>query len=339
MDLVTLIAAIFVFLMVILFHEFGHFIIAKLVGIKVNEFSIGMGPKIFQTKKNETKYSLRLLPIGGYVSMEGEDEKSSDPKSFNNVPAKYRIAVVAAGAIMNFVLAIVVFSVVSFNIGMQTTTVAETLPGSPAEIVGIETGDKIVRINNVEIKSWNSIVNEISNSNPAEDITIEVVRNGEKKNFVLKPEVNEENRVIIGIMPTLKKGFIPAIKGGFQKTISTLMLMFEFIKMVFKGQVTTKDLSGPVGVIYTIGEAAKYGFTDLLFLTGLISVNLGFFNLLPIPALDGSRIVILFLEIIRGKAIDPEKEGFIHFVGFIALILLMLTITYSDIMRINMFRR
>ncbi|GFN36445.1 RIP metalloprotease RseP [Tepidimicrobium xylanilyticum] len=337
--MVTLVAAIFVFLLVVLFHEFGHFIIAKLVGIKVNEFSIGMGPKIFQREKNETKYSIRLLPIGGYVSMEGEDEKSKDPRSFNNMPAIYRIAVVGAGALMNFVLALIVFSLVSFSVGMQTTTVAETLAGSPAEKVGIKAGDKIVSINDAKIKNWESIVNEISNSSPDEDMTIEVLRNGERIGFVLRPEINSENRVLIGITPVIDKGLIPAIKGGIQKTISALTLMFDFIKMVFKGQVTTKDLSGPVGVIYTIGEAAKYGITDLLFLTGLISVNLGFFNLLPIPALDGSRIVILFLEIIRGKAIDPEKEGFIHFVGFIALILLMLTITYSDITRINMLRR
>ncbi|MCF6463302.1 RIP metalloprotease RseP [Clostridium sp. Cult1] len=337
--MLTAIAAVFVFLMVILFHEFGHFIIAKSVGVKVNEFSIGMGPKIFQKQKGETKYSVRALPIGGYVSMEGEDENSDDPRSFNKVPAISRIAVVVAGATMNFILAIIVLSIVSFNVGMPTTIVLETLDDSPAKSAGIQREDRIVKINNIEMKNWDSIVNEINNSSPDEDMKVTVLRNGDIKDFTLKPEVSNDNRVIIGIVPTTEKTFISAIKGGLQKTGSMLMLMFDFIKMVFSGKVSTKDLSGPVGVIYTIGEAAKYGFTNLLYLMGFISINLGFFNLLPLPALDGSRIVFLFLEIIRGKAIDPDKEGFIHFIGFVLLILLMLTVTYSDIIRFNIFRR
>lgn len=337
--MLTAIAAIFVFLMVILFHEFGHFIVAKMVGIRVNEFSIGMGPKIFQKKKGETKYSIRALPIGGYVSMEGEDENSEDPRSFNKVPALSRIAVVAAGAIMNFILAMIVFSIVSFNAGMPTTTILETIKNSPAEKVGMKPGDVIVSINNEQIKNWDSIVNEISNSNPKEDMEVTILRNEEKIDYLLKPEIGDNNRIIIGIVPVSQKSFFSSIKGGFEKTGFMLKLMFDFIKMAFRGQVSTKDLSGPVGVIYTIGEAAKYGFINLIYLMGFISVNLGFFNLLPLPALDGSRIVFLFIEIIRGKAIDPEKEGFIHFIGFVLLILLMITVTYSDVIRFNIFRR
>ena len=334
--MLTAIAAIF--LMVILFHEFGHFIVAKMVGIKVNEFSIGMGPKILQKRKGETKYSIRALPIGGYVSMEGEDENSEDPRSFNKVPALSRIAVVAAGAIMNFVLAIIVFSIVSFSTGMPTTTILKTMKGSPAEKVGIKSGDVVISINNKRTKNWDSIVSTINNSNQDKEMKITVLRNGERFNYFLKPEIRD-NRAIIGIEPVLRKSFFASIKGGFEKTGFMLKLMFDFIKMAFRGQVSTKDLSGPVGVIYTIGEAAKYGFINLIYLMGFISVNLGFFNLLPLPALDGSRIVFLFIEIIRGKAIDPEKEGFIHFIGFILLILLMITVTYSDVIRFNIFRR
>lgn len=337
--MLTAIAAVFVFLMVILFHEFGHFIIAKMVGVKVNEFSIGMGPKIFQKQKGETKYSIRALPIGGYVSMEGEDENSDDPRSFNRVPAISRIAVVVAGATMNFILAIIVLSIVSFNVGMPTTTVLETVENSPAENVGIQTGDRIININNNKIDNWDSIVDEINSSDPNENMSVTVLRDGETKVFNLTPELSDDSRVIIGIVPTSERSFVSAIRGGFQKTREMLMLMFDFIKMLFRGKVSTKDLSGPVGVIYTIGEAAKYGFINLLYLMGFISINLGFFNLLPLPALDGSRILFLFLEIIRGKAIDPEKEGFIHFIGFVLLILLMLTVTYSDIVRFNIFRR
>lgn len=337
--LLTAIAAIFVFLMVILFHEFGHFIVAKKVGIKVNEFSIGMGPKIFQKEKGETKYTIRLLPIGGYVSMEGEDESSEDPRSFNNVSALSRIAVVAAGAIMNFVLAILVFSIVTFNIGMYTTTVSETIKNSPAEQVGIQAGDTIIGINNKEIKNWDAMVDEINKAKVNEEMIVSVIRNGEKINYTLMPDITDENIVIIGIKPVVEKSLLASIKGGFQKTGFILKLMFDFIKMLFRGQVGAKNLSGPVGVIYTIGEVAKYGLINILYLIGLISVNLGFFNLLPIPALDGSRIIFLFIEILRGKPIDPEKEGFIHFMGFVLLIGLMIVVTYSDIIRFNLFRR
>ena len=337
--MLTAIAAIFVFLMVILFHEFGHFIIAKKVGIKVNEFSIGMGPKIFQKESGETKYSIRLLPIGGYVSMEGEDETSEDPRSFNNVSAPSRIAVVAAGAIMNFILAIIIFSIVSYSVGMQTTTVAEVMENSPAQQVGIKTGDTIIGINNNDVKNWDSMVQNINNVDPNEEMRVTVLRNGEKINYTLLPQITDENIIIIGIRPVIKKSFLSAIKGGFQKTGFILKLMFQFIGMLFRGQVGTKDLSGPVGVIYTIGEAAKYGFINILYLMGFISVNLGFFNLLPIPALDGSRIVFLIIEILRGKPLDPEKEGFVHFVGFVLLIGLMIAVTYSDIIRFNIFRR
>lgn len=337
--LLTAIAAIFVFLMVILFHEFGHFIVAKNVGIKVNEFSIGMGPKILQRKKEETKYTIRLLPIGGYVSMEGEDESSDDPRSFNNVSPWSRIAVVAAGAIMNFVLAIIVLSIVTFNIGMQITTVEETIKNSPAEQVGIQSGDIVIGINNVETKSWDTMVGEINKAKANEEMVVSIMRDGEKINYTLIPDTTDEGVVMIGIRPVMEKSFLTAIKGGFQKTGFMLELMFQFIGMLFKGQVGTNDLSGPVGVIYVIGEQAKQGMINLLYLTGFISVNLGFFNLLPIPALDGSRIIFLFIEILRGKPIDPEKEGFVHFIGFVLLMGLMIMVTYTDIVRFNLFRR
>lgn len=337
--MLTAIAAIFVFLMVILFHEFGHFIIAKKVGIKVNEFAIGMGPKIFQTKKGETKYSIRILPIGGYVSMEGEDESSDDPRSFNNVPALARIAVVAAGPIMNFILAILVFAIVSFHTGVYTTTIESTIKNSPAELAGIKAGDTIVSINNKNVNNWNSMVEEINRSKTDEEMTVGVDRQGEKISFTLVPDVSEDNMIIIGVRPVIEKSFLSSMKGGLQKTGYILHLMFEFITMLFRGQVGTKDISGPVGVIYTIGEVAKYGFLNILHLVGFISINLGFFNLLPIPALDGSRIVFLLLEIVRGKPIDPDKEGFIHLVGFVLLIGLMIIVTYSDIIRFNLLRR
>jgi len=340
--MITAIAAIFVFLMVILFHEFGHFIAAKSVGIKVNEFSIGMGPKIFQRQKGETKYSIRLLPIGGFVSMEGEDEKSEDPRSFNRAKPWARIITVAAGAIMNFVLAVIVLIIVSYNIGTPTTTVLETIENSPAERVGIQSGDIVKSINGVNVDDWNSIVDRISNSNPDKEMIVRVIRGGETIDFKLKPTISEEdNRVIIGIgiIPKYEKSISAAIAGGLSEAGHMFQIMFEFIKGIFRGKVNARDLSGPVGVIYTIGEAAKYGVINLLYLMGFISVNLGVFNLFPLPALDGSRIVFILIEVIRGKPINPEKEGYVHFIGFILLMLLMAVVTYTDINRFNIFGR
>lgn len=336
----TALAAIFVFMLVIVFHEFGHFAVAKLVGIKVHEFSIGMGPKLLHKKGKETEYFLRAIPIGGYVKMEGEDESSEDPRSFSKKPVGSRILVVAAGAIMNFILAIIVFTIVSYGVGVHTTTIEKIIKDSPAFHAGLQSGDEIKKINEQEIKSWNSIVKNINNSESDKNLNIVVKRNSEEISFNMKPKYDSETkRYLIGIEPSYQKSFLLALKGGFQTTGTVLGLMFKFLSMLFKGEVSKGDLSGPVGVIYTVGEAAKYGFLNLLYITGFISVNLGFFNLLPIPALDGSRIFFMLIELIRGKPVNPEKEGFVHFVGFVLLMILMIIVTYSDIVKFQLFRR
>ena len=332
----TAISAIFVFLLVILLHELGHFTVAKLVGIKVNEFAIGMGPKVFQKQNGETKYTLRLLPIGGYVKMEGEDEESTDPRSFGSASPLARMAVLAAGAFMNFVLAVIVLTIVSFNVGVPSTTIAEIRADSPAENVGMINGDRIVNIDDMEIKSWENLANTINDSQSGQELKIDIIRNDIQKTIKVTP-IEEDGRKIIGISPQYEKSIIASIKGGFEKTGMFLGMMMDFVKSLFRGQVSTDDLSGPIGVISVVGEAAEMGFINLLVLLGFISVNLGFFNLLPIPALDGSRLVFIFLELIRGKPIDPEKENFIHLMGFAFLIILMLIVTYKDIIRIDLF--
>lgn len=335
--MLTAIAAVFVFLMVILVHEFGHFAVAKMVGIKVNEFSIGMGPKLVQTKKGETEYTVRLLPIGGYVKMEGEDEDSQNPRSFNNASVFSRIGVLLAGAFMNFVLAVVVLSIVSFGLGEPSTTVDKVTPDSPAEVSGIMAGDVIIGIGDKKINSWENVIDEIGGSSLDEELKIEINRDGDIITKYLAPTV-EDGRNIIGVYTRSKKSAGSAIKGGFKRTWEFLTLMFEFIGMVFKGQVGMESLSGPVGIIKEVGNAANTGIYNLLFLLGFISVNLGFFNLLPLPALDGSRVVFLLVELVRGKPIDQEKEGFVHFIGFILLISLMLFVTYKDIINTNLFK-
>lgn len=335
----TFIASIFVFLLVILLHELGHFTVAKMVGIKVNEFAIGMGPKVYQNQKGETKYTLRALPIGGYVQMEGEDEESNDPRSFSNASPWARMAVVVAGAFMNFVLAIIVLTIVSFSMGTPTTVIEEITNGSPAELAGIMPGDRITHINNIKVDSWNELSNQISSLSPNQEMKVKVVRGSEYNEFDVKPISDQEGRTIIGISPKYKKSISSAIKSGFETTGMILKLMFNFIGMVFKGQVSINDLSGPIGVINEVGQAAKMGIVNLLLILGFISVNLGFFNLLPIPALDGSRLIFILIEIIRGKPVDSKKENLIHLVGFMLLIGLMLVVSYKDLIRINILKR
>ena len=334
--MITAVAAIFVFLLVVLLHELGHFSVAKLVGIKVNEFAIGMGPKIFQRQNGETQYTLRAFPIGGFVRMEGEEENSDDPRSFGKASVMSRIATIAAGAIMNFVLAIIVLSIVAFNVGVPTTTLSGTIEGSPAQEYGIQAGDKVLAINEIEIKEWQDIVDAINYYGIGSELSVKVERNGSLETIQVMP-VEDEGRVVIGITPEYEQSIGSAVKAGFQDTWYFIKLMFQFLGMLFQGKVSTDDLAGPIGVINEVGNAAKMGFTNLLNILGFISVNLGFFNLLPIPALDGSKIVFLLIELVRGKPIDPEKEGFIHLVGFVFLISLMLIVTYKDLLRINIF--
>lgn len=333
----TALATIFVFFIVVVFHEFGHFIIAKISGIKVHEFAIGMGPQLFKINKGDTDYSLRLLPIGGYIRMEGEDEYSDDARSFSKKPIGTRMAVIAAGAIMNFILAIIVFSIYAYNVGVPTTTIDEATEKLPAYESGLRSGDTVISINDFKVNSWGDITKTI-NATKGEKITVLVTRNGKEHNFIIKPIINkEENRLIIGISPKTTRSLSLAIKSGFQNMIMILGLMFQFIAMLFKGKVSSGDISGPVGIVYLVGEAAKSGFQYVLYVAGFISINLGFFNLLPIPALDGSRLVFLLFELIRGKPVKPEKEGFIHFIGFVFLIALMLIVAYKDIIKFNIF--
>lgn len=333
----TALATIFVFFIVVVFHEFGHFIVAKISGIKVHEFAIGMGPKLFKINKGDTDYSLRLLPIGGYVKMEGEDEYSDDINSFSKKPIRSRMAVIAAGAIMNFILAIIVFSIYSYKVGVPTTTVDMVSEKFPAYEAGIRNGDTILSIDNYSVDSWEDIKKAINASN-GKEIKVTVLRDERELNFFIRPLIEkEENRLIIGITPKMRRSILLSIKSGFQNMIMILGLMFQFIGMLFKGNVKSGDISGPVGIVYLVGEAAKSGFLYVLYIAGFISINLGFFNLLPIPALDGSRLVFLLFELIRGKPVNPEREGFIHFIGFVFLILLMLVVAYKDIIKFNIF--
>lgn len=323
--------AILVFVAIVMIHEFGHYIVAKLSGVRVEEFAIGMGPKIVGKKKGETLYSLRAIPIGGFCKLTGEDEASEDAKAFNNKPLLTRMAVIFFGPLMNFILAIFIFSLVI----SQTTVVNEVIPDKPAYTSGFQKGDKIVEINGKKIEDWNSVKHSIS-SNPDTPINVTIERKNQMKDIIVTPVIeNKAEGAIIGITPSLKISGI-SVKDGLYTTIEVSKAMLEFLLRLFTGRASSDEVSGPVGIIIFINEAAKVGFLYLLNLTAFLSLNLGILNLLPIPALDGGRLMFLLIEMVRRKPIEAEKEGFINFVGFVALMVLAVIIAYKDLIKFNL---
>lgn len=329
----TTFVAIIVFGLLVLIHELGHFTVAKLADIKVHEFAIGIGPKLLQAKRGETAYSIRALPLGGYVRMEGADEKSDDLRSFNNKPVLARIAVIFAGPFMNFILAMGLFSIIFYFVGTPTTRISEVMPQSPAQHIGMQDGDIIYSINGERMSTWQNIIDAIGNSggNP---IDITIIRDGNKIEKTVTPTRDiDTNRITIGIITTMERSIISSIRNGAVVIKAITADILAFLRgLISREPDVAGKVMGPVGIINLVGQVAKTGWLDILNLTAVLSVNLGLINLLPIPALDGSRIIFLFAEILRGKPIDPEKEGMIHLIGFGILITLMLFITYKDIL-------
>lgn len=322
----TLIGAIIVFMLVIMLHELGHFTVAKLVGIKVNEFSIGMGPKLFQKQKGETKYSLRLLPIGGYVAMEGEDENSNDPRSFDNVSIPKKMAVVLAGAFMNFVLAIVAFFFVALSLGVSTTSVGMILEDSPAYVANLQINDEILEVNNAKVNSWQDILSNISSTEKDTNVNLKIKRDNKIEKISVVPDFSD-GTAKIGIGTKNEHSFTKSIKAGFLNTWYVSKGIIDVFKLIFTGNFNMQMLAGPVGVISIIGQETAKGAVYLLNILGVISANLGVVNLLPIPALDGGKFLFLLIEKIIGRPVSEKVEGTLSFIGFSFLIGLMLYVT------------
>lgn len=333
--MITLISSLLVFLLVVMLHEFGHFSIAKLSGIKVNEFSIGMGPKIYQKQKGETFYSLRALPVGGYVAMEGEEENSHDPRAFNNVSIVKRMAVVLAGAFMNFVLAFIAFTLIFSIAGYGSSEIEKVISNSPADKAGIQSGDLIIKINENKVKDIYDI-NSIISKNQKEEMDFQINREGNILNVKIKPEYSVENQMyLIGITSKLDHSILKSISLGANRTLEMSKLILKSIKMMFSGSFKMEYLSGPVGVVQLIGSESSKGFLNFLQILGLISVNLGVFNLLPIPALDGGKFLFLLIEALRGKPIDEKIEQGLSLIGISLLFSLMIYVTiFNDIGRL-----
>ncbi len=329
--MLTTISFILVFSMLVFFHELGHFSVAKWSGILVHEFSIGMGPKIISKTKGETTYSLRALPIGGYVKMEGENEESDNPRAFSQKSALTRFAVVIAGPLMNFILAIVLFLIIFTTLGIPTTTIDKVRENSPAMEVGILSGDKIVEVDGQGVKSWDKLVQKINES--SDSVEILVKRDGEVKEFSIHTEKDEQSgRNVIGITPTFSKNPVMTLPKSVYQVYFLTKSIFDFLgdKIMGTGEAEG-EIVGPIGMVNIVGQAAKMGIFNLIMLAAYFSINLGIINLLPIPALDGGRLIFIIFEIIRGKAINQEKEAIAHTMGFVVLMLFMLFIFMKEL--------
>ena len=338
--MLTAVWAILIFCVLIFIHEFGHFITAKLSGMTVHEFAIGMGPKIFSFGKKETRYCVRLLPVGGFVRLEGEDGDSSDPGAFCNKSAFKRFIVLFAGAFMNILLGFLIFvCVFSSTEEFASNRIDSVIEGSAFEKAGILAGDEIVKMEGKKFSTGVHFYQDINlfvAINGDETSVITFKRNGEEFSRKITPTAIEgEERKLFGFRPkAINPGFIETLCLAFWECVYVIKSVFLSLWWLIAGIVPASEMSGPVGIVKEIGVAASIGWQSVLNFAGFISVNLGVMNLLPIPALDGGRILFLIIEKIRGKKMNPDREGMVNFVFFALLILFMIFVTFSDIKKI-----
>ena len=415
----TVIAFIIIFGALVFFHELGHFIFAKRAGILCREFAIGMGPKVFSYKKGETLYTIRLLPIGGYVRMAGEDPEMAEIKPgyrvglildkneviekiiLNNkekypdariIEVEYadieqklqikgyeegeedvlktfsisrnaylvengaetliapydrqfvsktlgqRTMAIFAGPMMNFVLAFLIFVVIALWQGVPTNEpiLGKLTPDGMAMQSGLQEGDEVQSIDGGEISTWEDVV-EIIRQNPENELEFLVSRNGEEHEIPVTPKAQDVDGTeigIIGVYNPMEKSPVKSVTYGFKEVYYWTVEIFSMLGKLIVGQFSIDALSGPVGIYESTATVAKSGVMYLMKWAGILSINLGIMNLLPIPALDGGRLMFFAVEALRGKPIDRQKEGMVHFIGFALLMLLMLVVTWNDIQRI-----
>ena len=338
--IIQALATIIVFGLVIFIHEFGHFAVAKLSGIKVNEFSLGMGPRVFGFKKGETDYSLRALPIGGFVAMEGEDEESDEENAFNKAPVQSRIAVVVAGAVMNLVLG---FVVLVFLTSQQSAITSRTISmfhdGASTQQRGLQVDDEIIAVNGRRCYVANDLIYEFARTqNGVADLTVR--RNGEivKLNDVEFETYTDEDgikqMVIDFYVYPQEKTFSSVINEAAKWTVSLARMVFLSLVDLVTGNVAINQMSGPVGIVTVISEAASLGLKNVLMILAMITINLGIFNLVPFPALDGGRHLFLIIEHLRGKPINQKYEIIVNTAGMFMLLTFMAFVTFSDITRL-----
>ncbi|MBQ8637320.1 MAG: site-2 protease family protein [Clostridia bacterium] len=378
--MLTAVVTAVIFLVMISIHEFGHFFVAKLSGIKVNEYAIGMGPAIFKKQRGETLYSIRLLPIGGFCSMEGEDGESDSDRAFCNQKLWKRFLVVVAGAVLNVLLGFIIFVIISAqNAPFATNTIESLDERSYMYQAGVMAGDKIVNINGRAISFYKDITLYKTEINSAEEVEMTVKRDGKKLKFnfplseltgtriytesgmtetttmngitetkeyayaegaEIPPEIIGKeypvSSLMLGFSPKLDElSFVSLIKEAYYNTVFVVKLVYKSLWDLVSGKAGIEQVSGPVGIVDAVNTAVHsqvMPWLNVLSLAALLTINLGVFNLLPLPALDGGRILFMLFELVRGKPVPPEKEGMIHAIGLILLLLFAALISAKDIM-------
>ena len=335
-----IVIALCVFGFLIFIHEGGHFLAARICGVTVKEFAIGMGPKLFSwtSKKSGTKYALRLLPIGGFVSMDGEDEDSENPDAFCNKSVPKRMLIVIAGAFMNILLGFILMFVLVFS---QKTLLSNRIGAFNEGAVSegkLMLEDTVIKVDGTRTHTGNEVVYEIMNKGD-KPIDIVVIRNGEKITVeeVTFPRFSESG-VTFGDcdfrMYADEETFVNYVKHSYFRSLSTIKMVIDSLVNLLGGKYGMEAVSGPVGVTEVVGEAAKSSLPTLLYVVTVISINLGVFNLLPFPALDGGRFVFLALEAVRRKPIDKRIEAYVNFAGIIILFAFMILVTFKDVIKL-----
>lgn len=322
-------------LVLIIPHEWGHMTVARWCGVKIKEFSVGMGPLIFKKQKGDTQYSVRLLPLGGFCAMEGEEEAVDSPTSYSSKTNLQKIAILLAGVTMNVIIAVVAVTIALCASGVVCNTLDSVQAGSPADAAGIKAGDTIVAVNGVTTNTWESVVNEISSykGEGALDITCE--RDGEEYTTSVTPELNEEyGNYMIGIVAGTTKDFWTCIKLAPATTWELNRSLIEGFRMLITGGVKKDEIAGPVGLVKIVDTASDYGFGSYMMLLAIVSLNLAIFNLIPIPGLDGGKIFFILLKIISGGRINDDMEYKATVVGMIVLLALFALITINDVMNL-----
>ena len=346
--LLTVAVALLVFGILIFIHEFGHYIFARIFKVKINQFSIGMGPKLlwYDSKKTGIRYSLSMLPIGGYVAMAGEDDESDDPNSFDKKPAWQRFIITAAGAAVNMIAGFLAIAILTTMIPLGNTTVtrfADVDSGDSFSATSnaegkLEVGDDIIRVDGKRVWTHDALSYEIMRKgiNPV-DIT--VIRDGKTVTLedVVFP-VTEDSGQKFGVRDFAigydEKSVGGVISHSWHRACLTVRMCWEAIYDLFTGRFTFAAVSGPVGISSAIGDAVREDIVSVLHIVGIISINLGFMNLLPIPALDGGRLLTILAEMITGKRIPKKVEGMINTVGLMALLLLSFVIMIKDVIQL-----
>jgi regulator of sigma E protease len=352
---ISIAIAILVFGIIVIIHELGHFVMARKCGVLVEEFAIGMGPCIFKKRSGETDYTIRLFPVGGFCKMLGEDtSENGDKRALSNKGVGQRALILSGGAFMNLILAFFLFLFLVLSNGLTTTVISKIVEGSPAETAGLQAGDKIIGINGSATNIFNDLLFELS-LNAGSPIKLDYQRDGVKYTTTLTPYLHTDGSYKIGFQPLSKTGLFQGAVEGFSKAGFFESLRAAFFDVGFSIKATLvglvrlitfrlplSEMSGPIGIVTVIDETYTQTIQaglwttviNMINLCGLLSANLGVFNLLPIPGLDGGRLVFVLFEWIRRKPVPVEKEGLVHFIGFVLLMILAVFIAYSDIRKL-----